>query len=183
MVEIVYETHSTTTDNERGIATGWGSGRLSERGRLQARRLGERRRDDGLAAVFVSDLGRALETVEIAFAGSGLPVHRDARLRECNYGVLNGAPAARLAADRSRHVETPYPGGQSYRDVERQMREFLRDLDAGWRGARVAVVGHSANRLALDSLLGGADLAALVDAPFHWREGWTYVLPTGWTGG
>ncbi len=55
-VEIVYETHSTTTDNEAGIATGWLPGRLSERGRRQARELGERRRTGDFAAVFTSDL-------------------------------------------------------------------------------------------------------------------------------
>jgi hypothetical protein len=32
MIEVVFETHATTTDNEAGIATGWGQGRLS-RGR------------------------------------------------------------------------------------------------------------------------------------------------------
>jgi hypothetical protein len=30
-VGLVYETHSITEDNERGIATGWLPGRLSER--------------------------------------------------------------------------------------------------------------------------------------------------------
>src|SRR5262249_31073034 len=89
-IELVYETHSTTVDNEAGIATGWLEGRLSDRGREQAAELGDRRRDDGLAAVFTSDLGRAIETAEIAFAGSELPVHRDSRLRECNYGEMNG---------------------------------------------------------------------------------------------
>lgn len=55
-VEIVFETHSLTVDNETGIATGWRDGRLSGRGRALAVELGERRRDDGIAAVFTSDL-------------------------------------------------------------------------------------------------------------------------------
>ncbi len=53
-VEIIYETHSITTDNEAGIATGWLPGRLSEQGLQQARELGERRRKGGLAVVFSS---------------------------------------------------------------------------------------------------------------------------------
>ena len=79
MVELVYETHSTTTDNERGIATGWLGGRLSDEGRRQAAALGRRRRDDGIAAAFVSDLARAQETADIALAGSGIPRFQDAR--------------------------------------------------------------------------------------------------------
>ena len=51
MLEIVFETHSTSIDNERGIATGWLPGRLSEQGKRQAEELGARRRDDGLSAV------------------------------------------------------------------------------------------------------------------------------------
>ena len=32
--QIVFETHSVSTDNESGIATGWLDGQLSEEGRL-----------------------------------------------------------------------------------------------------------------------------------------------------
>ena len=181
-VEIIFETHSISTDNEAGIATGWLPGRLSERGRGLARELGERRGAARPAIVFVSDLRRAVETAELAFAGSGIPIRQDARLRECNYGDLNGMPTARLAAERSRHIDVPFPGGQSYRDVVEAMRAFLRDLAAEWSGSRVVIISHSANRWALDCLLGGRSLDELVDAPFAWQEGWQYILPDGWDG-
>ena len=71
MIELVYETHSTSTHNEAGIATGWLDGELSEVGRRQAEELGARRRDDGLAVVYTSDLNRAIQTADIAFAGVG----------------------------------------------------------------------------------------------------------------
>ncbi|GGS45998.1 hypothetical protein GCM10010156_00820 [Planobispora rosea] len=61
-----------------------------------------------------------------------------------------------------------------------QTGDFLRDLAAGWDGRRVLVIAHSANRWALDHLLGGEPLGKLVDAPFAWREGWTHTLPDGW---
>lgn len=181
-VAIIYETHSITTDNEAGFATGWLPGRLSERGRELACVLGERHRGETIAAVFVSDLRRAVETAEIAFAGSGVPIYQDARLRECNYGALNGMPVARLAAVRSRHIDEPCPDGQSYRQVVAAMCDFLRDLAAHWDGSRVVIIAHSANRWALDHLLNGVALESLVDAPFAWQEGWPYTLPTGWTG-
>ena len=95
MIELVYETHSTSTHNEAGIATGWLDGELSEAGRRQAEELGARRRDDGLAVVYTSDLERAIQTADIAFAASDLPRRQDRRLRECNYGELNGRPVAR----------------------------------------------------------------------------------------
>ena len=39
-ITLVYETHSTTLDNEAGIATGWLPGELSEEGLRQAVALG-----------------------------------------------------------------------------------------------------------------------------------------------
>src|SRR3970282_1812994 len=89
-IEIVFETHSTTVDNERWIASGWLDGRLSRVGKRQAKELGERRCRDELAAVFTSDLGRAVETTDLAFGGRDIPIYHDWRLRECNYGGLNG---------------------------------------------------------------------------------------------
>jgi broad specificity phosphatase PhoE len=175
-VELVYETHSTSEDNEAGIASGWLPGRLSEQGRREARGLGARRRDSGIAVVFVSDLRRAVETVEIAFDGTGMPVYQDARLRECNYGNLNGCPVAVLATRRRQHVDKPFPGGQSYRQVVAATRDFLADLANKWDGQLVLIVAHSANRYALDCLLRGARLEDLVDAPFEWQPGWAYTL-------
>jgi broad specificity phosphatase PhoE len=175
-VEIVFETHSLTVDNETGIATGWHDGRLSERGRALAAELGKRRRDDGIAAVFTSDLGRAIETADIAFGGTAIPVQHDSRLRECDYGDWNGGPVERIAAARQAHIRTPFPGGQSYLNAVEQMAAFLRDLARDWDGHRVLVIGHTATRWALDHLINGVALEDLVDAPFGWREGWTYTL-------
>jgi broad specificity phosphatase PhoE len=176
VIELVYETHSLTTDNEAGIATGWNEGQLSETGRGFARALGERRRNDGIAAVFTSDLRRAVETAEIAFAGSGIPVHQDRRLRECNYGELNGRPVAEIDAEKLGRIDDPFPGGESYRDVVERVRSFLDDLSPRFDGARVLLVSHAAPRWALEHLLAGRDLAELVAEPFEWQEGWTYAL-------
>lgn len=179
-VEIVYETHSTSTDNEAGIATGWNDGRLSERGKAQATELGRRRRDDGLGAIFSSDLLRAVETAAIAFRDAGLPVFFDTRLRECNYGAWNGAPVERLAGQRRDFVRRPYPGGQSYQDVAGAMAAFLEEATRRWDGRRILVIGHSATRWALEALVHEARLEDLVDAPFRWQEGWAYAVPADW---
>jgi broad specificity phosphatase PhoE len=177
-VEIVFETHSTSTDNEAGIATGWLDGALSARGRQQARELGARRRDDEIAAVFTSDLGRAVETARIAFSGSGIPVHRDPRLRECDYGEWNGATVSVIERERARRVDEPFPGGESYRQTVERMAEFLEDVSAEFEGWRILVIGHSATRWALEHLLEGVELERLVAAPFEWQEGWSFVLDT-----
>lgn len=171
---IVFETHSWSEDNDRGIATGWLPGRLSERGRGLAAELGRRRRDDGIAAVFTSDLRRAVETAEIAFDGSPVPILHDWRLRECDYGTLNGMPAAEVRGRRENHLDQPYPGGESWRQAIDRVGGFLGDLPSRWDGRRVLVVGHVATRWAFDHLIDGVPLDELAAADFAWKEGWEY---------
>jgi broad specificity phosphatase PhoE len=176
-VRLVYETHSITEDNEAGVATGWLPGRLSDQGRHLARELGRRRPAGGFAAVYSSDLARAVATAELAYAGSGVPLHVDARLRECDYGALNGCAKAELDHGRLHHVDTPFPGGgQSYRDVVEATDRFLEDLRRDHEGGRVLVIAHSANRWALQHLLDGTPIEELVTAPFGWRPGWEWTL-------
>jgi alpha-ribazole phosphatase/probable phosphoglycerate mutase len=175
-IEIVFETHSTTTDNERWIASGWLDGQLSPLGRRQARELGERRAEDEIVAVFTSDLDRASETARIAFGGRGLPILHDWRLRECNYGMLNGTAVARLEVERTRHVHDPYSGGESYADVVARVRSFLQDLPSRYASGRIVVIGHSATKWALDHLLEGVPLDELVEDSFRWQPGWLYTL-------
>jgi 2,3-bisphosphoglycerate-dependent phosphoglycerate mutase len=175
-IHIVYETHSISEDNERGMATGWLPGQLSERGRGLAAELG-RRRHDGLDAVFSSDLARAAETAAIAFADSSVPVLLDWRLRECDYGERNGMPAAELHAHRREHLDEPYPGGESWRQAVARVGRFLGDLPLRWSGRRVLIIGHVATRWGLDHVVSRTPLEDLVDADFAWQEGWEYVLP------
>jgi alpha-ribazole phosphatase/probable phosphoglycerate mutase len=173
-MEIVFETHSISEDNERGIATGWLPGRLSERGRALAAGLGARRRDDNLTAVLASDLTRAAETAMIAFAGTGVPVLLDWRLRECDYGRCNGTPARDL--DRKGHLDRPYPDGESWRQAVTRAGRALDDIAERWAGRRVLIIGHVATRWALEHAANGRSLEDLVGADFAWQEGWEYRL-------
>ena len=177
-LQVCFETHQTTEDNEAGIATGWLPGRLSAVGRRQAVELGERRRDDGIDVVFSSDLHRAVESVDLAFVGAGPAVLLDWRLRECDYGQLNGAPRAQVHADRSAHRVTPYPDGESWQQAVDRVGSFLADLLPRWDGARVLIVGHVATRIGLDHHLNGVPLAAALENDFRWQPGWEYVLDT-----
>jgi len=172
--EVVFETHSTTEDNEQGRATGWLPGQLAERGPMQAQQLGRRPTGDGITAVFSSDLARAAQTASVAFAGSAIPVLYDWRLRECDYGQRNGMPVAELHAGRREHLDQPYRGGESWRHAVARVGRFLTDLPLRWNGQRVLVIGHVATRWGLDHFLGGVPLEDLVEQDFAWQEGWEY---------
>ena len=176
MIQMVFETHSISEDNERGVASGWSHSRLSPWGRELARELGQRRRRDGIDAVFSSDLRRAAETAEIAFAETGIPILLDWRLRECDYGELNARPLAEHAGHRGRFLDEPYPGGESWRQAVTRVGGLLDDLPSRWAGKRVLMIGHVATRWALDHYLAGVAVEELAGADFHWQEGWEYTL-------
>ena len=178
MATVLFETHSLTTDNERGRATGWLGGTLSARGRALAAELGRRRAGD-VDRVFASDLARAVDTAEIAFGATDVAVDLDWRLREIDYGELNGASAKLVERERAGRVEAPFPRGESYRQVVARVAAFLDDIRRADE-RRILVIGHTATRWALEHLLAGAPLADVVTRPFAWREGWEYDLEPRW---
>lgn len=128
--------------------------------------------------MYTSDLDRAIETARIAFDGTQIPIVIDPRLRECNYGELDGTPAERVAAERVQHIDEPWPGGESYKQVVERMRQLLADLVNQWDGSRVLLIGHSANKWALDHLLLGEPLREVLAAGLTWQPGWEYVVQT-----
>lgn len=89
---------------------------------------------------------------------------------------MTGAPPDEIDADRLNRIDTPFPEGESLRDVVSRVEGFLRDLDRDWDGKRVVVIGHRATLLAFEHLLGGLPVEEAAAAPFKWQPGWRYAL-------
>ncbi len=178
-VTLTYFVHATTTDNEAGLATGWLPGELSETGKQLARRLGQQVADRQFDVVFCSDLQRAIDSAELGF-GDKYSIIQDGRLRECDYGDLNGAPAGQFKDNMSDFVDTPFPNGESYRDVEKRLASFVAFLREGFNGKHVAIVAHQAPQLALDVLLSGKTWQQSTDEDWRktkaWQPGWDYTI-------
>lgn len=171
---IVFETHATTFDNGAGLASGRSETDLSPTGEAQARALGERRASEHFDAVFASDLGRARRTAELAFAERGLLIECDERLREIDYGALTCQPRAVIDAVRLRHVEVPFPGGESYREATARVAEYVTEMEHRFAGGRLCVIGHSATHVALEHLFTGVSIEGALSAPYRWQPGWEY---------
>jgi broad specificity phosphatase PhoE len=174
MIDVVFETHSLSEDNEAGLASGWNHSRLSEKGRELARLLGERRRNESFSAVFCSDLRRAVETAEIAFGATAKPILHDWRLRECDFGEMNGT----AHRERAPFLDRPYPRGETWREAIERVGRALDDLSLRWDGGSILIIGHVATRWALEHYTHGVALEELVTIDFEWRQGWKYRLET-----
>lgn len=123
-VKITYFVHGTTTDNEKDLATGWAPGELSELGVKQAKELGELVSDKKFDIIFCSDLKRAVDSAEFGFGGK-YEIIQDKRLRECDYGELTEKSAKEFKDNLDRYVDSNFPNGESYKDVEKRIADFL----------------------------------------------------------
>ena len=179
---ITYFVHGTTTDNLKKISTGWLPGKLSELGIKQSQELVRQTREKKFDIVFCSDLKRAVDSAEITFGGKSreLLITADKRLRECNYGELNGQPESVVEPMMESCIEKPYPKGESYRDVEQRMRSFLKEIVGKYSGKHIALVAHKAPQLALDVILKKKSWKQAIAEDWRrvgkWQPGWDYVL-------
>ena len=125
-IKIIYFVHGTTTDNADKLCSGWKEAMLNDLGREQAENLGNVIRDKGIEFdyMFTSDLKRAIESSNIAFPEYDKTT--DNRLRECNYGDLDGQHKSLVIY--SDHINEPFPNGESLIDVENRVREFIEEL-------------------------------------------------------
>jgi broad specificity phosphatase PhoE len=174
VIHLFFEFHGRSVDNERGIASGHNDPDLTEQGREEALAMGERYRDIDVRAVHCSDLLRSRRTAEIAFGARGIPIVEDARLRECDYGRLNGAPVAEVHGNRAKYAHRPFPGGESFADAAARVRGVLADLKLAYEDCAVVVIGHSATYFALEHILHGRELAPMLAEPWVWKPVWRW---------
>lgn len=180
MIEVTYFVHGTTTDNEEGISSGWKDVELSELGKRQSIALKEQTKDKKFDVVFCSDLKRAYDSAKIAWEGQ-YEIVTDSRLRECNYGQLNGSSSDMVESMQEEEcIEKPFPDGESYEDVKARVADFLNFLKKNYDGKRIAIVAHKAPQLSLDVLLKDKTWKQALAEDWRkkkaWEPGWEYEL-------
>jgi probable phosphoglycerate mutase len=155
--------HGATTATEEGRFSGSSGVELSEQGRQQAARLGERLSQHNIAAIYSSPLSRALDTARIIGTYCRLePITRD-DLREIGHGHWEGLTREEVeqqfASEYAAWEADPFTfapaGGESGVAVLARALPVIRDIVTSHAGERVLVVSHKATlRLLLSSLLG-----------------------------
>lgn len=175
-VEIIFEAHGTTFDNEAHKASGWNNVELSPLGVQQSKEMGERYKNEHFDAIFVSDLKRAIDSAEIAFKDRDFQIIQDKRLRECDYGDLIQHPSSEIDPEKPKRITTPFPNGESYTETSKRMKSFLDELRKSYDGKRVMIVGHRATQYGLEHWILGKPLEEVIPAPWAWQPGWTYIL-------
>jgi probable phosphoglycerate mutase len=137
---------------------------LNALGREQARALAEALADEPIAAVYSSDLRRALDTAEIVAGRLKLAVHANASLRELDVGDWSGQTLAELRARYPAPVtrweysgEPGWKGGESHENMAARVLRALRVIAAAHEGEEVLAVSHGGPMRALKALAAGVD--------------------------
>jgi broad specificity phosphatase PhoE len=150
MTTLVLIRHGQTDWNLEGRWQGQADPPLNETGREQARRVAEYQGRLGFAALYSSDLQRAMETAQIIGAEMRLPVILDPRLREINLGKWQGMLSADVQAQypdefRTWH-ESPLgahpPDGEDIPRLAVRVLEVINEMIARYSKRRVGVVTH-----------------------------------------
>jgi broad specificity phosphatase PhoE len=176
MMKITYFVHGTTIDNEKGLSTGQSQGELSKLGIKQSKELLEKIKNNNFDAVFCSDLKRAIDSAKITF-GDRFKIIQDKRLRECNYGDLNQVEEEKVIYEE--HISKPFPNGESLKDVENRIIDFLKDISKKYSKKHIAIVAHKAPQLAIEVITNGKTWKQVIDEDWRkrkaWQPGWNYL--------
>ncbi len=157
--------HGQTThqiDNP-GIIYHWPDGNppyaLTELGRKQIKKHLPRLKKENIDLILASDALRTKQTAEIVAQELGLKVELDQRLRDTNWGVLQGKTKQEgwefYGHDKKKRFEITPPGGESWQDMEKRVKEFLEELEKNHNQKNILIVSHGDPLWVIDSLLKG----------------------------
>lgn len=175
-MKIVYFVHGTTYDNADDKCSGWKQVELNELGKEQAINLGEINKDRNFDIVFTSDLTRAICSADLAFPLCKKIV--DSRLRECNYGEYDGCDKSLVVYEE--HIDEKFPNGESLKDVEKRIKQFLDEIKDKYSDKKIGIVAHRALQLAIDVITKNISWEEAIENDWRktksWQPGWDYDI-------
>ena len=174
--ELIYFVHGTTYDNASKKCSGWKQVELNELGKEQALNLGNVNKDIKFDVIFTSDLIRAIDSANIAFPN--VKKIQDKRLRECNYGDLDGEDKKLIVYED--HIDVPFPNGESLKDVEVRVQSFINDILKEYKGKTIGIVAHRAPQLAFEVITKNISWETANENDWRktcdWKPVWKYEI-------
>ena len=174
--KVIYFVHGTTNDNINGKCSGWKQAELSDLGKERAIKLGQIKKNTHLDIIFTSDLVRAIDSANLAFPS--VKHIQDIRLRECNYGDLDGKDKSLVIYEE--HIDNPFPNGESLKDVEKRVKDFIQFLKKDYQGRTIGIVAHRAPQLAFEVLTKNISWEEANKTDWRktkaWQPGWEYII-------
>lgn len=148
--ELIAVRHGETEWNAENRMQGHADISLSNRGLRQARAVAAALAAERLHAVYSSDLQRAFQTAEAINAHHQHRIQADVRLREIHLGVFEGLTRDEAlsryggAYDQFFFSDGTFalPAGESRRQLQQRVDEFLHETVSRHVGERILIVTH-----------------------------------------
>jgi probable phosphoglycerate mutase len=158
--------HGATTASAEDRFAGSSDVELSDLGRQQASRLGDRLARQRIDAAYCSDLRRAIDTAALVAARHGIAPQQVRDLREIDHGHWEGMVhhdveqryAAEYAAWSADPLTVAPPGGNTGLEVLTRALPAMRKIVTDHPGQTVLVVSHKATNRFLIGYFLGVDL-------------------------
>ena len=175
-LKVMYFVHGTTVDNVAGKCSGCKQVELTDLGKERAIQLGKIQKDINFDVIFTSDLRRAIDSASLAFPN--IDHIQDKRLRECNYGDFDGKDKSLVIYED--HIYEPFPNGESLKDVEKRVSEFIKYLKENYQDKKVGVIAHRSTQLAFEVLTKKISWEKANKNDWRktnsWQPGWEYII-------
>lgn len=169
----------TTPHVEKGICYGQANVPLKETFLLEAKALYPLLPADA-AIIYSSPLGRCAQLAQYIANRSGLRIVYDDRLRELNFGAWelqawNAIDPRALQPWMDNYVDTPCPGGESYRTLAGRTTDFIRSLKKNPH-QKVLVVTHHGVIKAMSAMLRNISLQEAMALSFGYGSVTRYAV-------
>jgi broad specificity phosphatase PhoE len=178
--------HGESLKNVKDLNSSWPEkfySPLTRRGKREALRAAKSLRKKKIDLIFSSDMLRAKQTAEIVGKELGLHPKFDKRLREIGIGKFNGKPLKDIGIYFSKkeknisplkhymnRFKVSVPGGETYNQVEKRLKSFLKDIDKKYKGKDILIVGHQRPLSLLEKAVSGQSREDFVKKIIEKRE-------------
>jgi len=152
LTQVYLMRHGSTLLNETSILQGRSQVLLSEKGREQIRSAGTWLQTKSIAAIYTSDMPRAVQSAEIIQRYTTAPLHTTLNLRERDYGIYDGLALEDVAQTR---LNNGFPSQDTFHDwhgvdgvesdaaVYKRAWHFMSPLLQHHEGNSIVVITHS----------------------------------------
>ncbi len=177
--------HGHSLRNVRNIASCWPEKwllPLTKKGRQEIKEVAKKIKNKKIDLIFSSDLLRTKQTAEIIGKELGIKLRIDKRLREVNVGIFNGRPIDEIGRfwDKERKLspeeyflrrfQTTPPKGENYRDIEKKILKFFREIEKEYQGKNILIVSHQRIITLLEKVIYDYDLKEFVKIILEKKE-------------
>lgn len=156
MAKIFIIRHGETTDNRDKIFSGIRDVDLAESGIEEAKKIGEELKDEKITKAYQSNQLRSKHTLDLVLNGyhPGVQILTDDRIRERDYGDLTGKSKVEVEKENPeqyklwhRSYDVPPLNGESIKDVEVRVMDFLNELIPSLKPDDVVLISAHGNSI------------------------------------